>query len=148
MLGRNRAVVGVLALVLAVTYASPAIGGPDLAGKLRRVDQREKRHYASLDRRLKAAALLAINAHSDTTVVSSSLIQSGDGHYFQGSASCPGSSDLVGGGADWGAATLYGNYQVVASAPSIGGSSWNVTLFIGAGPAPSAFPQVYAVCAR
>lgn len=137
----------VLGAALAATYASPAVGGPDLAGRVRRVDQREAAHYASIDRRLKATVLLTLSQRVLTTAVTGPMIQSTDGRFFRGSASCYTGHALVGGGVDWGTSTVYGDYHVIASAPDTAGLSWQAAVTTGSAPVPTASPTVYAVCA-
>jgi hypothetical protein len=141
-----RWIVLVLGGVLAATYVSPAVGGPDLAGQLRRVDQREQRHYDSIDRRIKATVALIQLQAVTTTVSTGVMVQSTDGRYFRGSASCV-TGRLVGGGVDWGTATVYSDYHVISSSPDPGATSWKAEVNAGGSPVPSGFPQVYAVCA-
>jgi hypothetical protein len=137
-----------LGLLLAATYTSPAIGGPDLAAKLRRVDQREQRHYAELDRRIKATVLLELNHQIKNSTATASMTQSSDGHFFTGTASCGYGQTLTGGGVDWGVNTEYADWHVVSSGPSVGASSWHATLNIGIAHAPLTLPTVYAICAK
>jgi hypothetical protein len=145
--GMHRTIL-LLALVLTVTYVSPAIGGPDLTAKLRRVDQREQRHYADLDRRIKATVLLTLNHRITTTPATASMTQSSDGRFFSGRVSCPVGQQLTGGGVDWGVSLEYADWHVVSSGPSVGGASWHATVHTGVATSPTTLPTVYAMCAK
>lgn len=134
-----------LGAALAATYVSPAVGGPDVAGQLKRVDKREKRHYAELDRRLKASVLLALNRRITVRDSSAPLSQSGDGRFFSGTAQCNWDERRTGGGVDWGT-TTYGDYHVIYSAPYPNG--WSASVHVGNSTAPAKWPLVYAVCVK
>jgi hypothetical protein len=130
-------------VVIAVVWAVPAAGGPSLVV----LDKREKQHYKSLDRRIKAATLLTVNQHVVTTVESAALTQSSSGLTFSGSVGCGAGETLTGGGVDWSVSSTYGDYRVIDRAPNLSGTQWTASVGIGAAPTPTTFPRVYAVCA-
>lgn len=140
----------VIALVVGtfiVAQVTPAFGAPSLEGLIKRIDKREKRHYASLDRRIRASVLLTLNQSIKTDRVSAAMSQSTTNpRYFSGTVSCA-TGRLVGGGVDWYVSPDYGDYRVIRSAPSIGAVSWQAAVDTGASPTPSTSPQVYAICA-
>lgn len=138
-----------LAAVLAATYVSPAVGGPNFAASLKSLDKREKRDYASLDRRLKAAVLLELSRSLDTTVADAPMsVQSADHRDFTGAVACPSQTQLTGGGVDWGNTATYEDWHVISSSPDAGGTSWQARVSVGTATGTNSFPTVYAVCAR
>jgi hypothetical protein len=144
---RASRVVALVAGAFIVAQVTPAFGAPSLASLVKRIDQREKRHYASLDRRIKASVLLTLNQSIKTNRVSAPMSQSPPNpRYFSGIVSCA-SGQLVGGGVDWNVSADYGDYRVIRSAPSVGALSWQAAVDTGASPTPSTAPQVYAICA-
>lgn len=135
----------VLGAALAATYVSPAFGGPDLTARIKRVDQREARHYKALDRRIDAVYALLSDPTIRSTVQTAAMQQSG--RFFSGTVSCP-AGRLVGGGVDWGSSLLAQGWHVVASAPTLGATAWTATLAATDSlEGPSDIPRVYAVCA-
>ena len=142
----SRVVVLVVGTVI-VAQVTPAVGAPSLEGLVKRIDKREKRHYASLDRRIKASVLLTLNQSIKTDRVSAAMSQSATNpRYFSGTVSCA-TGRLVGGGVDWYVSPDYGDYRVIRSAPSVGAVSWQAAVYSGDAPSPATSPQVYAICA-
>lgn len=137
------------ALIAVLFLAGPAFGGPSLASLIKRVDQREARHYRSLDQRIKATVLLLRAQEIETTTERSTMRQAGDGSSFSGEARCSSiRQTLISGGVDWGGDIEQGDWHIVSSGPNISGNVWRATVNIGSAGTPRTWPIVYAICAE
>lgn len=135
-----------LGAALAATYVSPAMGGPDLAGRVARIDKRERAHYRDLERRVRATALLAgQDPVLRTTVVTAPVTQTG--RFYAATARCGYGQTLTGGGVDWGSSLVAQSWHVISSAPTTG-EAWTASLAATDSlEGPTDVPKVYAVCA-
>jgi hypothetical protein len=141
-------VVGLVAATAVLASAAPAFGAPSIPSIIKRLDKREARHYKETDRRLKAAALLALRPDTArTSRVAMPMTQSASSPtIFTGQALCPAGTTLTGGGVDWGMSPTYPAYHVIGSAPDPGSVAWRAS--VSTGGAPAVVPSVYAVCLK
>jgi hypothetical protein len=111
-------------LVATATTASPASAAPSVSSLAKRVNKIVSQ-LSRIETRLTATVALATTPPTTrNTIVSGPMLQEAPGSlYYRGLVTCPSGTTLTGGGANPG---VGGAPRIVTSAPSVGGSQWEV----------------------